>query len=77
MLFVRLDPWELYCLVGKITHAGRFIYNNTPSETGYKRHWVSWLKKADAEQVESATKSLGSSELEDGEFFDDALRTAR
>ena len=38
---------------------------------------VYWLKKADAEQVESATKSLESSELEDGEFFDDALRTAR
>jgi DNA-binding PadR family transcriptional regulator len=38
---------------------------------------LSWLKNMDAEQAELATKSLESSELEDGEFFDDAPNRSR
>ena len=38
---------------------------------------LSWLENMDAEQAELATKSLESSELEDGEFFDDAPNRSR
>lgn len=38
---------------------------------------LSWLNNMDVEQEELDTKSLESSELEDGEFFDDAPHTAR
>ena len=37
---------------------------------------LSWLKNMDAEQAELATETLESSELEDGEFFDDAPNRA-
>lgn len=37
---------------------------------------MSWLKNIDAEQAELATETLESSELEDGEFFDDAPNRA-
>jgi len=38
---------------------------------------LSWLNNMDVEQEELDTKSLESSELEDGKFFDDAPHTAR